>query len=195
VHGATLGIVGLGGVGSEVAKRARGFGMDVLYFSRTRKPALEKRYRLAYVPLDELLRRSDFVSLHTALTPETRGIIGRRELSLMKETAVLVNTGRGPLVDQAVLAQALAYGDIAGAALDVTEPEPIAPDDPLLSLENVVITPHIASASVATRSRMADMAVDNLLAALGGRVPKHTANPEAAAAWRRARRRRLAGLS
>lgn len=195
VHGATLGIVGLGGVGTEVAKRARGFGMEVLYFSRTRKPALERRYRLTYAPLDELLRRSDFVSLHAALTPETRGLIGRRELSLMKETAILVNTGRGPLVDQTVLAQALASGQIAGAALDVTDPEPIAADDPLLTLENVVITPHIASASVGTRSRMAEMAVDNLLTALAGRVPKHTANPEAATAWRRARKRRLAGLS
>jgi phosphoglycerate dehydrogenase-like enzyme len=169
--------------------------MEVLYFSRTRKPALEKRLRLSYAPLDELLRRSDFVSLHTPLTDETRGLIGRRELALMKETALLVNTGRGPLVDQAVLSQALAYGEIAGAALDVTDPEPIAADDPLLSLDNVVITPHIASASVATRSRMADMAVDNLLTALAGRVPRHTANPEATAAWRRARRRRLGGLS
>jgi glyoxylate reductase len=113
----------------------------------------------------------------------------------MKETAVLINTGRGPLVDQAVLGQALASGEIAAAALDVTDPEPIAADDPLLSLDNVVITPHIASASVATRGRMAAMAVDNLLAALAGRVPKHTANPEVAAAWRRARRLRLGPLA
>ena len=195
VHGATLGIVGLGGVGTEVAKRARGFDMEVVYYSRTRKPALERRYRLTYLPLDELLRRSDFVTLHTALTPETHGLIGRRELGLMKETAVLVNTGRGPLVDQAVLSQALAYGEIAAAALDVTDPGPIAVDDPLLSLDNVVITPHIASASVATRGEMATMAVENLLAALGGRLPKHTANREIAAAWRRARRRRLAPLA
>jgi glyoxylate reductase len=166
-----------------------------VYYSRTRKPALERRYRLTHMPLDELLRRSDFVTLHVALTPETRGLIGRRELGLMKETAVLVNTGRGPLVDQAALAQALAYGEIAAAALDVTDPEPIADDDPLLSLDNVVITPHVASASVATRGKMATMAVENLLAALAGRVPKNTANREIAAAWRRARRRRLGPLA
>jgi glyoxylate reductase len=192
VYGATLGIVGLGGVGAAVAKRARGFGMRTVYFSRTRKPALERRYRMTFLPLEELLCESDFVTLHVALTPETRRLIGWRELALMKETAVLVNTGRGPLVDQAALYEALKAGRIAGAALDVTDPEPIAPDDPLLALENAVIAPHIASASTATRGRMAMLAAENLLAALAGRVPKDTVNREIVRPWREARRRRLA---
>jgi glyoxylate reductase len=194
VYGATLGIVGLGGVGTAVAKRARGFGMRTVYFSRTRKPALERRYRMTFLPLEELLRQSDIVTLHVALTAETRRIIGRRELALMKETAVLVNTGRGPLVDQAALYEALKAGRIAGAALDVTDPEPLAPDDPLLTLENAVIAPHIASASTATRGRMAMLAAENLLAALAGRVPKDTVNREIVRPWREARRRRLAAV-
>ena len=194
VHGATLGIVGLGGVGTAVARRARGFGMTTVYYSRTRKPALERRYRLAFLPLDDLLRRSDFVTLHVALTPETRHVIGARELRLMKGTALLVNTGRGPLVDQAALYEALKAGRIAGAALDVTDPEPMAPKDPLLTLDNVVIAPHIASASTATRSRMAMLAAENLLAALAGRIPKDSVNPEIARPWRAARRRRLAAV-
>jgi glyoxylate reductase len=192
VHGATLGIVGLGGVGAAVAKRARGFGMRSVYYSRNRKPALERRYRLTFLPLDELLRQSDFVSLHVALTPETHRIIGRRELRLMKDTAILVNTGRGPLVDQGALYEALKAGRIAGAALDVTDPEPVPAGDPLLTLENAVIAPHIASASTATRSRMAMLAAENLLAALAGRIPKDAVNREIARPWRAARRRRLA---
>ena len=194
VHGATLGIVGLGGVGTEVARRARGFGMRVVYHSRTPKPALERRYRLTCLPLDDLLRQADFVTLHAPLAPETRHLIGQRELDLMKPTAVLVNTARGPLVDQAALYQTLAERRIAGAALDVTDPEPMAPDDPLLALDNVVVTPHIASASVVTRSRMALLAAQNLLAALGGQVPRDTANPEIAHRWRAAFRRRQARL-
>jgi len=194
VHGATLGIVGLGGVGTAVARRARGFGMRTVYYSRTRKPTLERRYRLTFLPLDDLLRQSDIVTLHVALTPETHRIIGGRELRLMKETAVLVNTGRGPLVDQAALFEALKSGRIAGAALDVTDPEPITPGDPLLTLDNVVIAPHIASASTATRSRMAMLAAENLLAALAGRIPKDAVNREIARPWRAARRRRLAAV-
>lgn len=191
VHGATLGIVGMGGIGQEVAKRARGFDMRIVYNSRSRKPALERRYRMTFLPLDDLLRQSDFVTLHAALTSETRRLIGTREFGLMKDTAVLVNTGRGPLVDQKALCQALKSGRIAGAALDVTDPEPLPPDDPLLTLENVVIAPHIASASVATRSRMAKLAAENLLTALAGRVPKHTVNRDIAQSWRWARKRRL----
>ncbi len=191
VFGATLGIVGLGGVGKEVARRARGFGMRILYYDRTRKPTLERRYGLTFLPLKDLVQQSDFVTLHAALTPETRGLIGRRELDLMKETAILVNTGRGPLVDQEALHEALKSGRIAGAALDVTDPEPISADDPLLALDNLVIAPHIASASVATRGRMAMLAVENLLAALAGRMPKDTVNREIARTWRAARRRRL----
>jgi glyoxylate reductase len=191
VFGATLGIVGMGGVGTEVAKRARGFAMRVVYHSRTRKPTLERRYRMDFLRLDDLLQESDFVTLHTPLTPETRGLIGSRELGLMKETAILVNTGRGPLVDQTALYAALKSGHIGGAALDVTDPEPIGSDDPLLALEKLVIAPHIGSASVATRSGMAMMAAKNLLTALGGRVPKDCINREIARAWRGARQRRL----
>lgn len=192
VHGATLGIVGLGGVGQEMARRGRGFAMRVLYYSRSRKPALERRWGLTFVPLDELLRQSDFVSLHAPLTEETHHLIGERELALMKPTAVLVNTARGPLVDQQALYRALKEGGLAAAALDVTETEPLAQDDPLLTLDNVVITPHIASASIATRSRMAMLAATNLLLALGGRVPKDTVNREVARRWRASHRQRLA---
>ena len=195
VYGATLGIVGMGGVGTEVAERARGFGMRIVYHSRSRRPALERRYGMTYLPLNELLRQSDFVTLHVPLSAETRRLIGRRELRLMKEAAILINTGRGPLVDRAALYEALKSGQIAGAALDVTDPEPISADDPLLSLENLVIAPHVASASLATRAHMAMLAAENLLAALGGRIPKHVANREIAQAWRTARRRRLASLA
>jgi glyoxylate reductase len=191
VFGATLGIIGLGGVGTEVARRARGFGMRIIYFDRTRRPALERRYGLTFLPLDDLLRQSDFVTLHAALTPETRGLIGTRQLRLMKDSAILINTGRGPLVNQKALYKALQSGRIAGAALDVTDPEPMSSKDPLLALDNVVVAPHIASASVATRGRMAMLAAENLLAALGGRIPKDTTNREIARTWRAVRRQRL----
>ena len=184
IYSATLGIVGMGGIGQEMARRARGFRMRILYNSRTQKPVLERRYSMKFVSLDELLRESDFVSLHAPLTPETRHMIGERELQLMKPTAVLVNTARGALVDQHALFQALKAHRIAAAALDVTDPEPLPADHPLLALDNVIITPHIASASVATRSRMAMLAAENLLQALKGRVPKHAVNPEIAPAWR-----------
>ncbi|MFB3053183.1 MAG: 2-hydroxyacid dehydrogenase [Dehalococcoidia bacterium] len=195
VFGATLGIVGMGDVGAAVAKRARGFGMRIVYHSNSRKPRLERRYGMTFLPLEKLLRQSDFVTLHVPLTEETRRLISRRELGLMKESAVLMNTSRGSLVDQTALYEALKLGRIGGAALDVTDPEPIQPDDPLLTLENVVIVPHVASASVATREHMANLAAENLLTALRGRIPKDTANREVAAAWRVARRQRLASLS
>jgi phosphoglycerate dehydrogenase-like enzyme len=130
------------------------------------------------IPLDELLARSDFVSLHAPLTPDTRGLIGARELELMKPTAVLVNTARGPLVDTQALESALRDGQIAAAALDVTDPEPLPADHPLLKAPNLTVVPHIGSASHATREAMADMAVDNLLAALKGDRMPHCANPE-----------------
>ena len=181
VYGATLGIVGLGGIGREVARRARGFGMRVLYTGPARKPDAERELAVEFRPLEDLLRESDFVTLHAPLTPETRQIINERTLRLMKPAAVLVNTGRGPLVDQNALYEALRSGVIAAAALDVTDPEPIHADDPLLSLPNLIVTPHIASASVATRSRMALLAAENLLAGLRGEVPEHAVNPEAVA--------------
>jgi len=139
---------------------------------------------MSFLRLDELLRESDFVSLHAPLTSETRHIIDDETLALMKSTAILVNTARGPLVDQGALYRALSLGRIAGAALDVTDPEPLEPNDPLLGLPNVIVTPHIASASVATRSRMARLAVENLLEALAGRVPKHAVNRDIVRPWR-----------
>jgi glyoxylate reductase len=186
VYEATLGVVGLGGVGLEVAKRGRGFGMRVLYCDTNRKPKEERRYRLAYAELDQLLAESDFVSLHTPLTTETHHLIGERELALMKPTAVLINTARGAIVDQRALWRFLKDGRIAVAAIDVSEQEPIASDDPLLGLDNIIITPHIASASVATRLGMAKMAVDNLLTALRGQVPPQCVNREAVRRWRQA---------
>lgn len=184
VYGATLGIVGLGGIGSEVTKRARGFGMRLLYTGPSRKPDAERELGVGYRSLEDLLRESDFVSLHAPLTAETKQMINRDSLRLMKATAVLVNTGRGPLIDQSALYEALRDGVIFAAALDVTDPEPIPLDDPLLTLPNVIITPHIASAGVATRSRMALLAAENLLAALQGEVPEHSVNPEVADKWR-----------
>jgi len=162
VHGATLGIVGGGRIGEAVARRASGFEMEVLVHSRSRG-----------VSLGELLERSDFVSLHCPLTPETQHLIDAAALAAMKPTAILVNTARGPIVDQAALATALHEGTIAGAALDVTDPEPLPADDPLLSAPNLLVVPHVGSATHSARERMADLAVDNLLAALDGRPMPH----------------------
>lgn len=195
IYGATLGIVGLGGIGREVARRARGFGMRVLYTGPSRKPDAERELGVEFRALDELLRESDFVSLHAPLTPETKHLINARTLRLMKPLAVLINTGRGPLVDQAALFEALRSGVVAGAALDVTEPEPMSPDDPLLTLPNVIVTPHIASASVATRSRMALLAAENLITALRGEIPEHAADPQVGDAWRQRVRERFGAQS
>ena len=179
VHGATLGIIGLGQIGLAMARRARGFDMRILYHTRTRRPEAEAELGIEYAALDQLLRESDFVSLHMPLSAETRHFIGERELSLMKPTAVLVNTSRGAVIDQRALYEALRERRIAAAGLDVAEVEPIPLDDPLLTLDNVVITPHVGSASVATRSRMADMAVESILQAFRGELPANCVNPEA----------------
>jgi glyoxylate reductase len=160
--GATLGIVGWGRIGQAVARRAEGFGIDVLHSSRS-----------SGVPLEELLERADFVSVHTPLTPETRGLIDAAALKRMKPTALLINTARGGVVDQDALRAALLDGEIAGAALDVTEPEPLPADHPLLDAPNLLVVPHVGSATVRTRAKMAAMAVDNLLAALAGRPMPH----------------------
>jgi lactate dehydrogenase-like 2-hydroxyacid dehydrogenase len=177
VAGATLGIVGYGRIGAAVARRAAGFGMEVLAWNRTpRRP--DEAPGVAFVTLDDLLRRSDIVTLHCALTDATRGLVGAAELAAMKPTAVLVNTARGPIVDQRALAAALRAGDIFAAALDVVEEEPIPPDDELLDLPNCLVLPHVGSATVATRSRMADMAIDNVLAVLAGDPPPNCVNPE-----------------
>ncbi len=178
VHGATIGIAGMGQIGQAVARRAHGFDMRILYTDEIARPESERATGAQRVDKETLLREADFVTLHVPLTPETRHFIGAHELEAMKTSAWLINTSRGPVVDQAALAEALKAGQIAGAALDVTDPEPIPMDSPLLTLPNVILAPHIASASLATRSKMADMAVDNLLAGLAGRRPPNCVNPE-----------------
>lgn len=178
VNGATLGIVGLGQIGLEMAKRALGFDMRVIYYSRTRKPELEERHGLEYVEPQVLLSDSDFVSLHIPLTPETRHYVGEPELRMMKPSAILINLARGPVVDSKALYIALSEKWIRAAALDVTDPEPIPPDDPLLTLDNLVVSPHIGSASVATRREMCLVAARNLAAGLRGERLEQCANPE-----------------
>jgi len=176
--GRTLGIVGFGAIGQAVARRARGFGMHILYTSRTPKPHAEKNLAARRVSLNELLMHSDVVSLHVPLTSATRGLIAEAELQRMKPTAYLVNMARGPVVNTDALLRALRQGWIAGAALDVTDPEPLPPSHPLYALPNVLITPHIGSATHGTRERMARLAVANLLAGLEGRRLPHPVNPE-----------------
>jgi glyoxylate reductase len=169
VHGATIGIVGFGRIGQAVARRAQGFGMKILYHDVQELPRdVTEPLGAMFLPLEELLARSDFVSLHVNLSDVTRHLINAETLSWMKPTAVLVNTSRGPVVDQRALADALRDGVIWAAALDVTDPEPILLDDPLVGLDNCLIVPHIASASRATRGKMAAMAAANLLAGVRG---------------------------
>ena len=178
IHEQTLGIVGMGRIGQAVARRARGFGMRLLYHNRHRLEAtLEAELGATWVPLSTLLQEADFVSLHVPLNDTTTHLIGAAELRMMRSTAYLINTARGPVVDEQSLAHALKANWIAGAALDVFEDEPhIAPD--LLALENVVLAPHIGSASVATRTKMAMMAAQNLLAGLRGERPPNLVNPD-----------------
>lgn len=179
VHGATLGIVGFGRIGQAVARRAQGFAMTVLYHDPNRLPdEVTQPLGATYVELDELLARSDFVSLHVNLTDDTRHLINAQRLALMKPTAVLVNTARGPVVDTRALDAALRDGVIWAAALDVTDPEPIPADDPLLGHERCLVVPHIASASNATRAKMAEMAALNLLAGVRGERLPTPVNPE-----------------
>lgn len=178
IHHATLGIIGLGRIGAEIAKRALGFDMKVIYYNRTRRPDRESKLGIEYADLKTLLAKSDFVTIHTPLTAETYHMIGEEQFKTMKRTTILINTARGPIVDPRALYNALRDRQIAYAALDVTEPEPIPPGDPLLTLDNIVIVPHIGSASVATRTKMAMMAADNLLTGLRGERPHHIVNPE-----------------
>jgi glyoxylate reductase len=179
VYGKTLGLIGGGGlIGKAVARRAQGFSMRVLYWTPRRKPADEERAAgLSYAPLDQLLAESDFVSLHSPLTAETRHQIGARELRLMKKTAFLINTARGPIVDEAALVRALAARKLAGAGLDVFEREPKV-DKVLRRMPNVVLEPHLGSAVIETREEMASIVVDNILALLDGKVPPNCVNPE-----------------
>ena len=169
VHGSTIGIVGFGRIGQAVARRAQGFGMEILYHDlEPLPPSVSQPLGATYLPLEELLPRSDYVTLHVNLSPVTRHLINAETLAMMKPTAVLVNTSRGPVVDQAALATALREGVIWAAALDVTDPEPIPMDDPLVGFDNCLIVPHIASASRATRGKMAEMAAANLIAGVRG---------------------------
>ena len=168
VHGQTLGIIGMGRIGAAVAQRARGFDMKVLYYNRHRRPD-EAEYGAEYVKdIPILLSRSDIVSIHVPLGKETRHLIGARELSFMKPTAILVNTARGAVVDQQALYEALKRKQILAAALDVTDPEPMSPDDPMLKLDNVIVLPHIGTQTLATSTNMSIMGAQNLIAGLKG---------------------------
>jgi glyoxylate reductase len=178
INGATLGIVGFGRIGQAVARRARGFNMRVLYHGRTRQPEAEREFGATYQPLDDLLRESDFISLHVPMSAETRHLIGEREFGLMKREAILVNTARGGVVDTDAVVAALRAGRIAGAALDVTDPEPLPAGHPLADLPNAIVVPHIATSTIAVRSRMAEMAARNLLAVLQNERPEAIINPE-----------------
>jgi lactate dehydrogenase-like 2-hydroxyacid dehydrogenase len=178
IHGAVLGIIGFGRIGQAVARRAAGFNMRVVYYHPASIPGTHHLTGAEAVTLEELLATADFVSLHLPLTPETHHFINTQTLAQMKPSSILINTARGGVVDSEALYQALAHGQIAYAALDVTEPEPIPLNHPLLSLDNCLIVPHIGSATIATRTRMAQMAVENLLAGLAGQILPHCANPE-----------------
>ncbi|MFQ5942313.1 MAG: 2-hydroxyacid dehydrogenase [Anaerolineales bacterium] len=178
IHDATLGLIGFGRIGRGMAKRARGFSMRVLYFDPLVEGAAASELGAQPSVLDNLLTESDFVSMHVPLTEQTTHMISDREFGLMKSSTILINTARGPVVDPKALYRALIDGEIAYAALDVTDPEPISTDDPLLKLDNCLIVPHIASSSFATRSRMAIMAAENLEAGLRGERLPNCVNPE-----------------
>jgi glyoxylate reductase len=177
VWGATLGIIGWGKIGRAMARRGLGFKMRLLYATRSTNGD-ESLAGATRVSLTRLLQQADFVSLHVPLTPQTRHLIGAKELALMRPGAVLINTARGAVIDQRALYRSLKAGHLGGAGLDVTDPEPIAKNDPLLTLPNVVISPHIGSATDTTRNLMADIATENIIAVLGGRPPRFCANPE-----------------
>lgn len=182
VSGATLGIIGLGRIGAAVARRAGGFGMRVIYHSRTAKPDLEFALGIQPVALDTLLREADFITLHCALNEETRHILDAASFARMKRTAVVINTGRGGLIHQDALRHAVRGGLIAGAGLDVTDPEPPAPDDPILHTPGIFVVPHLGSASYQARAGMTRMCVENILATLKGEPPPNCVNREVLAA-------------
>jgi len=178
VYGATMGIVGAGRIGYAVAKRATGFSMKILFYDVIPRPEMEKDFGAKKVDLDELLKQSDFVSVHVPLMKETHHLINAEKLRLMKKTAYLINNSRGPVVDEKALYEALNEGRIAGAGLDVFEQEPTSLANPLLKLDNVVVAPHISSASYETRSKMAEMVADNLIAFFEGKKPPNLINPD-----------------
>ncbi len=175
VHSSTLGVIGFGAIGQAVARRAQGFGMRTLYWNRTPRPAEAAAVGAEPGSLEQVLAESDFVSVNVALTEATRGLIDADALARMRPGAILINTARGPIVDEDALVAALEAGQIRGAGLDVTAVEPLSMDSPLLQMDNVVVLPHIGSASLATRSKMADMAVANLRAGLAGEPLPHQA--------------------
>nr|MDO8133017.1 D-glycerate dehydrogenase [Candidatus Njordarchaeum guaymaensis] len=176
VYGKTLGIMGLGRIGQAIARRAKGFNMKILYYDEKRSPELESELGVKYADVDTVFRESDFVTVHVPLTEKTCNFVGEKQLNLMKKTAILVNTSRGPVVDEKALYKALNEGKIGGAGLDVFQKEPIEMSNPLLKLNNAVLLPHIGSASVETRTKMAVMAVENATAALEGKVPPNLVN-------------------
>lgn len=178
VYGATIGIVGLGRIGCAIAKRAKGFDMKVLYYDVIRRPDFEKEYDIQFTDMDLLFQKADFVTINVPLTKETYHLVEEKKLRMMKKTAYLINNARGPIVDEKALYKALKEGWIAGAALDVFEQEPTPKENPLLKLDNVVVAPHISSASYETRSRMAEMVAENLVAFFKGRTPPNLVNPE-----------------
>ena len=179
VAGATLGIVGFGRIGQAIAQRAKGFEMRILYTSRHRcNPDLEQALGVEFVPFERLLQMADFVTIHTPLSPETHHLFSTPQFEQMRSAAILINTARGAIVDPDALYHALQTGQIAAAAIDVTEPEPIAMDSPLLHLDNLIITPHIGSASIQTRQKMATMAITNLIAGLRGDRLPYCVNPQ-----------------
>ncbi len=173
IYGATIGIIGMGRIGASLAKRAKGFDTNILYYNRSRKLELEETYQMKYVELNQLLNESDYVCIMTPYTPETKYLIEGKELALMKKTAILINTARGGIVNEKDLYNALLAGEIWAAGLDVFEQEPVPLDHPLLTLPNVVTLPHIGSASIQTRLKMANLAAENLLLALNNKTPKH----------------------
>jgi len=178
VYGATLGIIGLGRIGSSIAKRAAGFDMKVIYYDVIRRQDLEKEQGIEYVEIDNLLQKADFVTVNVPLLKATYHLIDEEKLRLMKKTAILVNNSRGPVIDEKALYKALKEGWIASAGLDVFEQEPTSTSNPLLTLDNVVVAPHISSASFETRSKMAEMVAENLIAFFEGRIPPNLVNKD-----------------
>jgi len=189
VYGATLGIVGLGRIGCAIAKRAKGFDMKVLYHDIVRRPDFEKEYKIEFTDIDHLFQKADFITINVPLTKETHHFVDEKKLKMMKKTAYLINNARGPIVNEKALYKALKEGRIAGAALDVFEQEPTPVENPLLKLDNVIVAPHISSASYETRSRMAEMVAENLIAFFEGKIPPNLVNPEVVKTKKRAERR------
>jgi len=178
IYGATLGIVGLGRIGCAIAKRAKGFDMKVLYHDVIRRPDFEKEYGIEFVDVDYLFKNADFITVNVPLMKETHHLVNEKKLRMMKKTAYIINNARGPVVDEKALYKALKEGWIAGAGLDVFEQEPTPMDNPLLKLDNVVVAPHISSASYETRSKMAEMTAENLVAFFEGKTPPNLVNTD-----------------